>query len=83
MEYNFNTGGVWDDPQWAIKINHTEKAHLFTGCRHCHSIENVTEFEKKWVVPRVVIAANDGGYNSTGVCLDCILEAAEYLKKLT
>jgi hypothetical protein len=29
------------------------------------------------VVPRVVFSRNEGGYNATTVCVDCILEAAE------
>lgn len=33
----------------------------------------------KWTVPRVVVAWNEGGPCSTGICLDCILEAAAKL----
>ena len=28
----------------------------------------------------IVVADNEGGYNSTSVCLDCILEAAAQIK---
>jgi len=84
MEFTFKKGGVWDEEKWKIKINHIEKASSFTGCNHCiNIITGMTQFEKIWVVPRVVVADNDDGLNSTGICLDCILEAAEYLKKLT
>ncbi|MFA5187638.1 MAG: hypothetical protein WC551_14250, partial [Patescibacteria group bacterium] len=53
--------------------------------KHCHSDHIVTHnraasiggtFEERvWICPRVVIATNEGGGNSTGVCADCILEA--------
>lgn len=42
-------------------------------------VVDVTEVVTRWVVPRVVVATNEGGYNSTGVCLDCILDAAKTL----
>ena len=32
-------------------------------------------FHSGWVIPRVVVAVNEGGYDSTGVCADCIVEA--------
>ena len=38
-----------------------------------------TFIEKVWNCPAVVVALNEGSYNSTGVCLDCILEAAHKL----
>lgn len=36
---------------------------------------------KIWECPRVVVAENECGYNSTGVCLDCIIEASLTLAK--
>lgn len=26
-------------------------------------------------VPRIIVAQNEGGHNSTGICLDCLLAA--------
>lgn len=37
----------------------------------------VTEITTRWTVPRVVVATNEGGYATTGVCLDCILDWAK------
>ena len=34
---------------------------------YCHHAQN-------GVVPRIIKAFNEGGYNSTEVCLDCLLE---------
>ncbi|GEM_PF-5189668 len=32
------------------------------------------------IVPRVVVAYNEGGYNSVGICADCLLEALQKLE---
>lgn len=46
-------------------------------CKHCtEQVEN-GYFEKEWRIPRAVIAYNQGGYDCTVVCLDCILEKAK------
>jgi hypothetical protein len=66
MNYKFHEGGIWELKDWIIDKNH--KVDL-KYCRHC----------MKNICPRVVIAFNEGGENSTGVCLDCILEAAAQL----
>ncbi len=70
----FSTGGAWDHAEWEILFN--EPAALFgeTPCKH------MIESGEDLIVPRVVKAMNEGRYNSTGVCLDCILEAASLLK---
>ena len=55
-------------------------------CNHARSVELVcypTAFPDsyywrlEWICPRVVVASNEGNYNSTGVCLDCILEQGD------
>lgn len=37
------------------------------------------DIEGQFLIPRVVVAYNEGGYCTTGVCLDCILESVEKL----
>lgn len=34
-----------------------------------------------WIIPRAVYALNEGGFNCTIVCLDCILEAVGRLDR--
>jgi hypothetical protein len=58
-------GGVWEEPQWEVHYN--DKSDFTKKMRCKHSIKNV--------VPRVIVCLNEGGYNSTGLCLDCVLEA--------
>ena len=87
---SFNEGGMWEEKGFEIKLDceikdESTKENI---CRHCHTI---TEKEKtlnngkkyklySWICPRVVIAYNESGYNSTGVCLDCIIEAEKTLR---
>lgn len=77
---NIPMGGMWEYSEFEIQFNYN--CSSLSGakpCKHCHTIEDDNRFinEKSWVCPKVVIAANEGGYNSTGVCLDCIIEAAK------
>lgn len=52
-------------------------------CKHCHSpsevVSDYTTRRGKWVekyviVPRVIRAFNEGGYNSIVICVDCLKE---------
>lgn len=82
MEYIFDEGGMWEDSQFTIQTDVPVGTYSgSTPCRHCHSIVEITPTYKRWICPTVVIGFNEGGYASTGVCLDCIIEAAEKIKK--
>lgn len=82
----FAKGGMWEFEDWEIALDC--ECSQYGGskpCEHCHSerdkvhtrsIDDSQYVERVWICPRVVIARNEGGCNSTGVCLDCILEAA-------
>ena len=85
------TGGMWEG-EWEIRFNvNCQQDTGITPCKHCgpvrdeehKSFRGHTWIEKKFICPRVVVALNEGGYNSTGVCLDCILEAAIKLPPLS
>jgi hypothetical protein len=54
-----------DNPRWEKIITHDDR--------------DIT-YEVQWIVPRVVVGQNEGGFNSVGICLDCILEAAKTLE---
>jgi hypothetical protein len=85
----FREGDMWEGYGWRIEFDRS--CSEYGGgepCRHCHSEETITRTrswngttytERVWICPRVVIGANEGGCNSTGLCLDCILEAAATL----
>jgi len=89
-EYRFDVGCMWEGGPWTIELNcecseyggepceHCQDVHVKTHVRHHDKSEYI---EKVWTCPRVVVATNEGGHDSTGVCLDCILEAAEELEK--
>jgi len=84
----FNIGGMWEEKEWEIHYG----CWIYEGddykCPHCTEREIVRTnrsdgsfFETVYVkCSRVVVAVNEGGYNSTGVCLDCILEAIKETK---
>lgn len=86
--HTFDVGGMWEGPEWYIDQDRTvEISSMIRPCKHCHSprlsqtsIFGGVPYDTSVVTcPWVVIATNDAGYNSTGVCLQCILEAAEQL----
>ena len=78
--YKFDEGVMWEDNPWTIETDYKCSEYGGTPCRHCYD-EGSTYLERTWICPRVVIAKNEAGYNSTGVCLDCILEAVEEINK--
>lgn len=81
-----NGGGMWENAKW--EIHYDEECSEFNDvipCPHCHSDRSERHFnwdkthswdERHWVCPRVVVAYNEAGCDTTGVCLDCIIEAA-------
>ena len=87
-EYVFKDGCMWDGGDWKIVTNY-ECSKLFGGlpCKHCHDERDIqtedvlggTFTERVWICPSVITAENEGGHNSTGVCLQCVLEASRQI----
>jgi hypothetical protein len=87
----FGEGDMWEGYGWEIAFE--EDCSENGGgepCEHCHSDRIITHTrswngttytERRWTCPRVVVGYNEGGQNSTGICLDCILEAAAVIDK--
>jgi hypothetical protein len=84
----FAVGGQWENAAW--EIVHNAIVSMWSGgspCPHCgkpftqfgHHTNGKRFDSQHWICPRVVVAYNEGGFSSTGVCLDCILEAAHAL----
>ena len=71
-------GGLWDDDEWELRHDVVVRS----SCPHTvrtddyviHSPDGKVHRLAQWICPRVVVAYNEGGYASTGVCLDCVLE---------
>lgn len=77
-------GGLWEENQFEIHYNEPIIVHHNSiPCPHCGESFIVQkddafggQFSDIYVIcPRVVVAYNEGGYNTTGICLDCLLEA--------
>lgn len=85
----FEIGCMWEGGAWEIAVDYECSAYGGGDpCKHCHGEHEKRHirhhdgshyFERVWTCPRVVIAWNEGGHNTTGVCLDCILEGAATL----
>lgn len=89
MVYKFPVGGQWEESEWEIQTNVEVDSRGIPQCDHCHSGRSKREvtamgteyFVPVHICPRVVVGINEGGHNSTGICLDCILEAAKTLEE--
>lgn len=86
-EYEFTEGRLWGDEPWTIITDYTVNIAYTTPCEHCRSERDVhhvaangnTYTNRVCTVPRIIVATNESGYSSVGICLDCILEAAQTL----
>lgn len=83
MIKQISIGGMWEDTSWEISTDVKCESPNSTPCEHCHSFEDyehkrldgsVYRKGQSFICPKVVIAHNEGGYNSTGVYLDCIIK---------
>lgn len=81
-------GGMWEEAEWEIVFDGVVGAPESDMCQHCHGFKLRPDYNRhdysihyrpEFICPRIVVAENEGGYNTTGVCLDCILEAAASL----
>ena len=77
--HNFGTGGLWEDSAFIIATDYLFEVMDKKPCKHCHSKKKIDN-DLYMTCPRVVIATNEGGYKTTGVCLDCIIEAAKTIE---
>ena len=82
-EETYPTGGLTEFDEWHIHVNYkTRYVENRKRCPHTTEEPETPAFPSarvnpgaiQWSTPRVVVAANEGGYNITAVCLDCILE---------
>jgi hypothetical protein len=86
MEKIYIDGCMWEDEAW---IEFDTKVSYSEPCKHCygHKLEEHTRHGGStytraiWYCPRVIVVTNEGGCNSTGVCLDCVIEAAGDLER--
>lgn len=84
----FEVGGCWEGSQWEIHYNElVSESEGYKPCKHAGSkiAEIITRYDEStyeeysYIVPRVVVMENAAGCQTTGVCLDCIIENAELI----
>ena len=84
-EVKYDKGGLWEENQIKIAYNYPIYCADSVNCTHLGPKYTVRDFRNDGThfdtiyanCPRVIIAENEGGFNSTGVCLDCVLENIE------
>jgi len=67
MKHEIKVGGFWDNANFLIETDYDLDSDEKNICPHVINDK----------LPAMVIASNQGGYDSTGVCLHCIIEAAK------
>ena len=88
LTFDFDEGVMGGNSPFSIKTNNAVVSMLTNNpCKHCHSHKIVqhsrsdksTYEEKRWICPLVVEVSNEAGYNSTVLCVDCLLDALNKL----
>ena len=81
-EKKFYTGCLWEGNPWKIVFN-VKGSDFDSRCKHSKHVTKYTYGVSHddrilsacvFITPRAVSAYNEGGFCSTGICLDCILE---------
>jgi len=84
VKHTFDEGVMWEDNPFEILVDLQCSEYGGSPCRHCHSFverkdrtryDNSEFKERRWICPLVVEVTNEGGHNTTGLCVDCLLEA--------
>ncbi len=82
QEHIFPTGGL-EIAAFEITTDSSAWGGKQLICPHAHSVEVDTVHDDyttyQWIVPRVLVVYNQGGYAKAKCCLDCILEAEKTL----
>lgn len=77
-------GAMWEGSEFEIRTNEEiSESNDSEPCKHCgaeyekqHKTYDGAVFTRRyWVCPFVVVAWNEGGYATTGICLECIIES--------
>lgn len=73
-------GAMWEGYPVKMVTHFIDQAVYGDHCKHSVEVARVTydhmldTVEVWYETPLVVIATNEGGYNTTGTCVDCILD---------
>ncbi len=68
--------GLWEEKDCELIENYVSRNDF---CKHAIPIGKIIFHDSELVmkfyqIPKVLIATNEGGYNTTGICVDCLLE---------
>jgi len=63
-------GGLWEHDEWELLRGYVCDMGDMTPCAHAVLVAGET-----YKIPWVVKQWNEGGYATTGVCAECVVEA--------
>lgn len=77
--WKIERGGLWEESYFKIATDYIVDDGTYSDdgtCPHCYKKEIMSDSKKVEVTicPMVIIATNEGGYNSTGLCAECVYE---------
>jgi hypothetical protein len=83
ITHEFKVGSLWEEGPWELIENYDASEYGGPPCPHCFNIRKVTHKrhdgstyeEGRYTCPAVIVLSNECGHNSTGLCLDCLLDA--------
>ena len=90
--FSSEVGEFCEGLKWSICSDSVLMMYSGSGVKPCHHCVEITFDDSRWdhqhdhhgldnqkqyVCPFVVMASNEGGCNSTAVCLKCIQDAAQ------
>jgi hypothetical protein len=72
-EITYPEGGIWEDCEFSLVVDFKPEYDIYNKCRHTRH---------DGTRPLLIVAQNEGGFNTTGVCALCIKEAVDaYLQR--
>lgn len=78
--YESLEGVLSEDIPFEIHTEYKVRLNEKQVCKHCHSLSIIKLsdiddfFENEYICTKVIIMYNEGGYNRTIICLDCLIE---------
>lgn len=64
---------MWNESEPAMPPEVPPCPHAHTPVIALSTFSDRTSAKRAWTIPRVIMMYNEGGYATTGACLDCIV----------
>lgn len=74
---SFPVGEVNEGMSWKLVRSYRIRAQWAPAVLCRHALPDTSGSELQWRWPLVIEAFNEGGYNSTALCVQCVLDGLE------